>query len=74
MWPPRIPYLWFFFGVKVLPERVICFVDGFNLYHALHSIGKPHLKWLDLRKLKVDPKVKTKISSRYVNFLPSLQG
>jgi uncharacterized LabA/DUF88 family protein len=32
-------------------ERVICFVDGFNLYHALKDIGIPHLKWLDLRKL-----------------------
>lgn len=35
----------------MLPERIICFVDGFNLYHALHSISQPHLKWLDLRKL-----------------------
>lgn len=35
----------------MLSERVICFVDGFNLYHALHSINKPYLKWLDLRKL-----------------------
>ena len=32
-------------------ERLICFVDGFNLYHALLDIGEPHLKWLDLRKL-----------------------
>lgn len=32
-------------------ERVICFVDGFNMYHALDKIGKPYLKWLDLRKL-----------------------
>lgn len=32
-------------------ERVVCFVDGFNLYHALDAIGQPHLKWLDLRKL-----------------------
>lgn len=40
-----------FFWSKMIPERVICFVDGFNLYHALVAIGKPHLKWLDLRKL-----------------------
>lgn len=32
-------------------ERVICFVDGFNLYHALDAIKQPHLKWLNLRKL-----------------------
>ena len=32
-------------------ERVICFVDGFNLYHALHSLNQPHLKWLDLQLL-----------------------
>jgi uncharacterized LabA/DUF88 family protein len=35
----------------VLSERIVCFVDGFNLYHALHSIGQQHLKWLDLKKL-----------------------
>lgn len=51
MRPPRIPYLWFFFGVKLERERVICFVDGFNLYHALDALKKPYLKWLDLRKL-----------------------
>lgn len=32
-------------------ERVICFVDGFNLYHALDAIKQPHLKWLNLRLL-----------------------
>lgn len=32
-------------------EKVICFVDGFNLYHALDAIKQPYLKWLDLRKL-----------------------
>ncbi len=32
-------------------ERLICFVDGFNLYHALDSLRQQHLKWLDLRKL-----------------------
>jgi uncharacterized LabA/DUF88 family protein len=35
----------------MLPERIVCFVDGFNLYHALLEMNKPHLKWLDLRKL-----------------------
>lgn len=32
-------------------ERIVCFVDGFNLYHALKEIGKSYLKWLDLRTL-----------------------
>lgn len=32
-------------------ERLICFVDGFNLYHALDALNEPHLKWLDLQKL-----------------------
>ena len=29
-------------------ERVACFIDGFNLYHAIARLGEPHLKWLDL--------------------------
>jgi hypothetical protein len=32
-------------------ERIICFVDGFNMYHALKELRQPHLKWLDLRLL-----------------------
>jgi hypothetical protein len=31
--------------------RVGCYVDGFNLYHAVDDLQKPHLKWLDLRAL-----------------------
>jgi uncharacterized LabA/DUF88 family protein len=31
--------------------RVIAYIDGFNLYHAIASLRKPHLKWLDLTKL-----------------------
>ena len=31
--------------------RVMCFVDGFNLYHAVANLKQPHLKWFDLRKL-----------------------
>lgn len=30
---------------------VIAYVDGFNLYHAIDELGKPHLKWLDLKAL-----------------------
>ena len=32
-------------------ERIACFVDGFNLYHAVHDLGDPPLKWLDIRAL-----------------------
>lgn len=28
--------------------RVIVYIDGFNLYHAIDERQKPHLKWLDL--------------------------
>lgn len=29
-------------------ERVVCFIDGFNLYHAIHRLKQPHLKWVNL--------------------------
>lgn len=32
-------------------DRIISFIDGFNLYHAIAALGDPSLKWLDLRKL-----------------------
>jgi uncharacterized LabA/DUF88 family protein len=32
-------------------ERIVVFVDGFNLYHAIHDLGQPHLKWVDLYAL-----------------------
>jgi len=35
----------------VTTERVVAFVDGFNLYHSLHDLRKPHLKWVDLWSL-----------------------
>lgn len=31
--------------------RIQTFVDGFNLYHAIANLNRPHLKWVDLRKL-----------------------
>lgn len=34
-----------------MPLRCAFYVDGFNLYHAIDALQKPHLKWLDLRKL-----------------------
>lgn len=32
-------------------KRVKCFVDGFNLYHAVADLKINHLKWLNLRQL-----------------------
>jgi uncharacterized LabA/DUF88 family protein len=32
-------------------RRVVAYIDGFNLYHAIDELKKPHLKWLDLFKL-----------------------
>lgn len=29
--------------------RVKCYVDGFNLYHAINELERPDLKWLSLR-------------------------
>ena len=29
-------------------ERVVTFIDGFNLYHVIVNLKTPHLKWLDL--------------------------
>jgi NYN domain len=31
--------------------RVCCYFDGFNLYHAIDELGRPHLKWVDLSAL-----------------------
>jgi uncharacterized LabA/DUF88 family protein len=31
--------------------RVAAFVDGFNLYHAVHDTGQNHLKWVNLKSL-----------------------
>ena|SRR3990167_2359658 len=35
-----------FLGIR--PMRVACYVDGFNLYHAVADLNKPHLKWLNI--------------------------
>ena len=32
-------------------KRIVTFIDGFNLYHAIDSLHKDHLKWLDLWSL-----------------------
>lgn len=37
--------------VTMPKERIVAFVDGFNLYHAIDGINADHLKWVDLWKL-----------------------
>lgn len=32
-------------------KKVAVYVDGFNLYHGLVNLSKPHLKWLNLKSL-----------------------
>lgn len=31
--------------------RVVTYIDGFNLYHAIDDLNKPHLKWVNLWSL-----------------------
>ena len=31
-----------------MKNRVISYIDGFNLYHAIDDLNRPHLKWVDL--------------------------
>jgi hypothetical protein len=31
--------------------RVACYVDGFNLYHAIVDLNRPYLKWVNLSAL-----------------------
>ncbi len=57
--------------------RVSCYVDGFNLYHAVDDLQKPHLKWLDLRALadslcrNGEQLVKVAYFSAYATWLPA---
>lgn len=40
--------------------RIACFIDGFNLYHAIANLRRPDLKWVNLWKLTeafLDPAV-----------------
>jgi hypothetical protein len=32
-------------------KKVAVYVDGFNLYHGLKNLKKPHLRWFNLRSL-----------------------
>lgn len=32
-------------------DRVVCFIDGLNLHHAISRLRTPHLHWIDLQAL-----------------------
>jgi uncharacterized LabA/DUF88 family protein len=57
-------------------SRVACYVDGFNLYHAIADLNKPHLKWVDLWALAEslcrdkENLVKVAYFSAYATWLP----
>lgn len=35
----------------MIKKRIISFIDGFNLYHAICDLKQNHLKWVNLRSL-----------------------
>jgi hypothetical protein len=57
--------------------KVACYVDGFNLYHAINDLNKPHLKWLNLWALAEslcrpgETLVKVAYFSAYATWLPA---
>lgn len=57
--------------------RVAAYIDGFNLYHAIHDLNRAHLKWVDLWQLMecfIDPAVHEIVAvhyfSAYATWLP----
>lgn len=56
--------------------RVACYIDGFNLYHSIDDLQKPHLKWVDLKALAQslcrggETLVKTSYFSAYATWMP----
>ena len=36
---------------KKIMAKVACYIDGFNLYHAIDTLNNNRLKWLNLHKL-----------------------
>ena len=45
--------LFFYRDRELAKKRIFCFIDGFNLFHAIDDLRPKnnHLKWLDLNKL-----------------------
>ena len=49
---PRAPARGFFLSRSSMQrKRVVSFIDGLNLYHAIDKLYRPELKWIDLRAL-----------------------
>lgn len=44
------------------PERMCIYVDGFNLYHGLHALGRRKYLWLDLVRLAEALRPKSEIA------------
>lgn len=61
-------------------RKVIAYVDGFNLYHAIDDLRRPHLKWVDLHALaksicgKDETLVGVKYFSAYATWRPGAVG
>ena len=43
--------VWYNFYMKAKKQRVIVYIDGYNLYYGLRSAYKSQYKWLDLQAL-----------------------
>lgn len=62
--------------MRAAMRRVIVYIDGFNLYHSIDDLNKPHLKWLDVRAmaeglLRKDETLKAvKYFSAYATWMP----
>ena len=65
------------FHCGVAMRRVIVYVDGFNLYHAIDGLRQPHLKWVNLHALgqellrKNETLVVVKYFSAYATWKPA---
>lgn len=57
-------------------KRLALYVDGFNFYHAIHDLKRPHLKWVNLFRLAQalsypnEQVVSVKYFSAYATWLP----
>ena len=57
-------------------RRVALYVDGFNFYHAVNDLARPHLKWINLHRLAEliakpgETVVAVKYFSAYATWLP----
>lgn len=60
--------------------RVACYIDGFNIYHAIDDANRAadgalnHLKWVNLRELMerfIDPAIHEIVSVRFFTAFPT---